>query len=197
MVLLYRLFGDTMTCIVAVKHNKKIYMGGDSLGSDDTFSKTVRNDEKVFINGEMIFGFTSSFRMGQILQYVMEPPERPEAISDMKYLVAHWIPVLIETFHDQGYHGEKAVDDHDETRTGGVFLLGYRGTVYHIDSDFQVGIPAEQYAAAGCGSDLALGAIYTAKKSGLKDPEQIITVALEAAEKFSGGVQRPFNILSI
>lgn len=185
-----------MTCIVATKHNKKIYMAGDSLGSAG-HSKTVRSDPKVFINGEMLLGFTSSFRMGQILQYVMHSPERPEGISDMKYLVAHWIPALIDTFAENGYRGEKEPDDHDETRTGGVFLLGYRGVLYQIDSDFQVGIPTDQYASVGCGEDLALGAIYAAKKAGVKDPEQILTVALEAAEKFSGGVQRPFVLLSI
>lgn len=186
-----------MTCIVATKHNNKIYMGGDSLGSDTSFAKTVRKDVKVFINGDMLLGFTSSFRMGQILQYVMSHPERPEGISDMKYLVAYWIPALIECFEHSGYRGEKGLDDHDETRTGGVFLLGYRGTLYQIDSDFQVGIPAEQYAAIGCGQDLAMGAIFTAKKLGIKEPDKILTVALEAAEKYSGGVQRPFLLLSI
>lgn len=186
-----------MTCIVGYKHNKKIYIGADSLGSNSAFAKTVRLDEKVFIKDEMIFGFTSSFRMGQILQYVMTTPDRPEGITDMHYLVGHWIPILIDCFHDSGYRGPKEEDSHDETRSGGDFLLGYRGVLYHIENDFQVGIPADQYDATGCGEELALGAIYHAKKSGVKDPEEIITSALEAAEKFSAGVQRPFRILSI
>lgn len=185
-----------MTCIVAVKHNKKIYMGGDSLGSNSNSQKTVRLDEKVFTKGDMIFGFTSSFRMGQILRYVMVAPDRPEGLTDMAYLVAHWIPALIECFADSGYRGTKDDHDHDETRTGGSFLLGYRETLYQVEDDFQVGIPAEQYAAMGCGEDLALGALYSARKAAVKDPEKLITVALEAAEKFSGGVQRPFIILS-
>lgn len=186
-----------MTCIVALKHNGKIYMGGDSLGSDTSFSKTVRKDEKVFVNGEMLMGFMNSFRMGQILQYVMEAPERPEGISDMKYLVAHWIPELMETFNESGYRGDQSAEDHDETRIGGTFLLGYRGVLYQIESDFQVGIPADQYAAIGCGQDLALGAMHAAMKAGIKEPNKIITMALEAAEKFSGGVQRPFVIRSL
>lgn len=186
-----------MTCIVALKHNNKIYMGGDSLGSAG-YTKVVRSDTKVFIAGDMIFGFCGSYRMGQILQYVMAHPERPEGISDMAYLVAHWIPAVIETFAESGFRGDKDIHyDHDETRKGGTFLLGYRGTVYQIEDDFQVGIPTDQYDAVGCGSDLALGAIFAAKKAGVKDPTKIVTVALEAAEKFSGGVQRPFVLLSI
>lgn len=187
-----------MTCIVALKHNKKIYMGGDSLGSSSsTMSKTVRLDEKVFIKDEMILGFTSSFRMGQILRYVMKSPERPEGISDMEYLVAHWIPELIEVFDNNGFRGTKDPDDHDSTKTGGNFLLGYRGVLYNIESDFQVGIPAEQYDAIGCGEDLARGSVFTSKRNGLKDPTSIITIALEASEKYSAGVQRPFHILSL
>lgn len=186
-----------MTCIVAVKHNNKIHMAGDSLGSNTSFQKTVRKDPKVFINGEMLLGFTSSFRMGQILQYVMDAPERPEGISDMKYLVAHWIPALIQTFDEQGFRGSKDEGEHDENRSGGTFLLGYRGTLYVIEEDFQVGIPADQYAAVGCGDDLALGGMYAARKAGVKDPIKILTLGLEAAEKFSGGVQRPFVFESI
>lgn len=186
-----------MTCIVGVKHNKKIYIGGDSLGSNSSFQKVVRSDPKVFTKGEMVFGFTSSFRMGQILEYIMVAPDRPEGISDMQYLIVHWIPSLIETFNDAGYRGTKDADDHDETRSGGTFLLGYRGVLYEVQDDFQVGIPADQYAAVGCGDDLALGALFAAKKSGTKEPEQLVTIALEAAEKFSGGVQRPFVIVSI
>ena len=186
-----------MTCIVAVKHNRKIYIGGDSLGSNSGLQKVVRADEKVFIKGDMIFGFCGSFRMGQILRYVMTAPDRPMGISDMEYLVAHWIPALIDTFDENGFRGSKDVDDHEETRTGGTFLLGYNGTLYQIESDFQVGIPSDQCDAIGCGDDLALGAMYASKKAGVKDPETILTAALEAAEKYSAGVQRPFTILSL
>ena len=186
-----------MTCIVGIQHKGKVYIGGDSLGSNSSFQKVERSDAKVFIVGDMVLGFTSSFRMGQILQYVLEHPERPEGISDMKYLVAHWIPNLIETFADNGYRGSKGDNDHDELRTGGTFLLGYRGTLYTIEDDFQVGIPTDQYAAVGCGDDLATGAVFAARKLGIKDPEKLITVGLEAAEKHSAGVQGPFIIESI
>ena len=52
-----------MTCIVGLKKDYKIYIGGDTLGSN-LYSKTVRMDDKVFIKDDMIFGFTSSYRMG-------------------------------------------------------------------------------------------------------------------------------------
>lgn len=78
--------GDNMTCIVGLKHKDKVYIGGDSLGANTAFQKTVRADEKVFQKDDMIFGFTSSFRMGQILRYSFFPPARIENITDMQYL---------------------------------------------------------------------------------------------------------------
>jgi len=57
-----------MTCIVGLidKESKKIYMGGDSAGVAN-YSLSVRKDPKVFKRYGFIFGFTSSFRMGQLL----------------------------------------------------------------------------------------------------------------------------------
>ena len=68
-----------MTCIVGLEHKGKVYIGGDSAGVAG-YSLSVRADQKVFINGNFIFGFTSSFRMGQILRFGFNPPRRhPEA----------------------------------------------------------------------------------------------------------------------
>ena len=58
-----------MTCIVGIlEENGDIYMGGDSAGASGNTLK-IRADEKVFINENYIMGFTSSFRMGQLLRY--------------------------------------------------------------------------------------------------------------------------------
>lgn len=187
-----------MTCIVGLNHSGKIYIGGDSVGVNYALSKCTRTDEKVFENEDMIFGFMDSFRMGQILRYAMIHPERPEEVSDMQYLVAYWIPALIETFEDHGFHGTynqgEAVGD---SKKGGSFLMGYRGTLYSVEEDFQIGIPSDQYTAIGCGGDLAMGAMFASLQSGKKSPEKILITALEAAEKFSAGVQGPFHIVSI
>ena len=58
-----------MTCIVAVTDGKKIVMGGDSAGVSG-YSLTIRKDKKVFkrkdeSGTEWLFGFTTSFRMGE------------------------------------------------------------------------------------------------------------------------------------
>lgn len=59
-----------MTCVVGLidKKTKTTYIGGDSLGSTSNL-KTVRKDKKVFKIKNTCLGFTSSFRMGNILAY--------------------------------------------------------------------------------------------------------------------------------
>lgn len=64
-----------MTCIVGLVDKGSIYMGGDSAGVAG-LSVTTRADEKVFLNGPFIMGFTTSFRMGQILRYKFVPPDQ-------------------------------------------------------------------------------------------------------------------------
>ena len=77
---------------------------------------------------------------------------------------------------------------------GGVFLVGYRGNVYEIQSDFQVGVPADSFMACGCGIDLCLGSLYSTTDL---PPRERIKKALEAAERFNGAVRKPFVIKSL
>jgi len=37
---------------------------------------------------------------------------------------------------------------------GGTFLVGYRGRLFRVDSDYQVGESVNNYCAVGCGADL-------------------------------------------
>ncbi len=61
-----------MTCIVGLEHNNSVYIGGDSLGSTSGVT-IVRQDKKVFHNGETLIGFTSSYRMGQLVTRLKFP----------------------------------------------------------------------------------------------------------------------------
>lgn len=70
-----------------------------------------------------------------------------------------------------------------------------RGSLFCIDSDLQVAEHRLPYAAAGCGEQIALGALHATSNSGLK-PKKRIEAALKAAEQFSAGVRGPFTIES-
>lgn len=177
-----------MTCIVGLEHGGRVYIGGDSAGVSG-YDVTVRSDEKVFENGNFIMGFTDSFRMGQILRYSFEPPDHDPRISEMKYLVTSFMDEIRNEYRDKGF-----MQKENEAESGGVFLLGYNGSLYYIDSDFQVGKSADGYMAIGCGDSYALGSMHSTQN--LKDPEKRIRLALEAAAHHNSGVRAPFMIVS-
>ena len=182
-----------MTCIVGLIHNGVTYIGGDSLGSNG-YSKTVRQDKKVFKlkdTDSAILGYTSSFRMGQLLMYASGLiDKRDEPNIDHEYLVTQFIPNVTNLFENGGY-GKNSSGE----KKGGIFLLGYKDSLYKIESDYQVGIPTLDYDACGCGEDYALGSLHSTEGTELT-PQERIFKALQAAQEFSVGVQAPFYILN-
>lgn len=175
-----------MTCVVGLIADKAVIMGADSAGVAG-LSLTVRADPKVFCNGPMLIGYTSSFRMGQLLRFRLEiPPHHPPEKDDFLYMATDFIDAVRQCFKDHGY---TKIDNSREE--GGTFLVGYRGRIYEIAADYQVGIPVDGFAAVGCGFEIALGALYTTDG---QNPEERIRLALAAAQRFSAGVREPFVV---
>lgn len=174
-----------MTCIAAVTHNGTVWMGADSAGVAG-LSLSVRRDPKIYRVGEFLFGFTSSFRMGQLLGYKFTPPQHHSEWDAGRYMATVFIDALRETLKAGGYARTDNGEEH-----GGTFLAGYRGRIFRVDSDFQVGENLHPFDAVGCGADLALGALHATSSVA---PKERILLALEAAEAFSAGVRRPFIV---
>lgn len=182
-----------MTCIVGYIDRAKdtVHIAGDSAGVAG-LSVTIRKDPKVFKNGPFIMGFTSSFRMGQLLMSSkFKPPKQKKGQSDYEYMITDFIDEVRDCFKEGGYI--QTYKDGDEK--GGTFLVGYKGELYQVDSDFQVGMPADDYASIGCGEDLALGAMHAITRFEIEDltPKELLGIALEAASHFSGGVEPPYT----
>lgn len=178
-----------MTAIAGIAEDGKVWIGGDSAGVGG-YSLSIRSDPKVFENGEFIFGYTSSFRMGQLLEYMLSPPKPFEGESGMSFMVKRFIPAVKSCLKDGGYQTQENGQDE-----GGTFLVGYRGELYQVEADYQVARVRDSYQACGCGRDLILGSLYTTEGFDLS-PSQRIKIALGAAESFSAGVRRPFEIVS-
>ena len=68
-----------MTCIIGYndKENDKLFMIGDSLGVGG-LDVVLRDDPKVFHNGDFLIGYTTSFRMGQLLRFADFPTQKLE-----------------------------------------------------------------------------------------------------------------------
>ena len=175
-----------MTCIAGLIDKGKIYMGGDSAGVNSSFALAVRADQKVFVKDEFIMGFTTSFRMGQLLQYKLQVSPRPERIDVFEYMVTSFVEAVRKCLKDGGFAEKK-----DEKEKAGTFLVGYAGRLFCIESDYQVEETMLPYAATGSGVDIALGVLFA---NGHLEPKERIEQALEAAEQFNACVRRPFVI---
>lgn len=177
-----------MTCIVGLVHEGKVYIGGDSAGVAGYYLM-LRADQKVFTNGPFVMGFTSSFRMGQLLRWAFRPPDHDPRESDEKFMAVTFINEVRKCLKEGGWASKE-----NDQESGGTFLVGYKGRLYHIADDYQVGETPYGFDAVGCGQDFALGALHVLEGQDV-DPEEKVRTALLAAERFSAGVASPFTIL--
>ncbi|MCV7255310.1 hypothetical protein H7J86_24405 [Mycobacterium hackensackense] len=176
-----------MTCIVGIEYPGGVIIGGDSAGLSG-WSKTIRADEKVFTNGPYVMGFTSSFRMGQLLRYRLTVPE-PDIDDLDRFMVTTFVDAVRTTLKDGGY--AKIENTREE---GGTFLVGVGGRLFQVHSDFQVGRAAQGYSACGCGNDIALGSLHTTDRYDIA-PADRVRHALDAACALSGGVAGPYTVI--
>ncbi len=86
-----------MTCIVGLVDKDKIYLGGDAAGVGG-YNKEIRKQPKVFSNKGVLFGYTTSFRMGQLLQYSLKIPKQPARKKDFEYLCTNFVDAIMACF---------------------------------------------------------------------------------------------------
>jgi ATP-dependent protease HslVU (ClpYQ) peptidase subunit len=181
-----------MTCIAGfVSDNGDIWMGGDSIGVLGGSYVIVR-DPKVFVKGNMIFGFTSSFRMGDILRYDFDIPEHSKSLSTDEYLRSVFLVSLIKQYSERKFLnvGE------DSVASGGIFLLGYLKKLYKVEYDFCIIEDMNNYNAVGCGEEYAKGAFCIMEENKKIKPQDRVIKALTVASKFSL-VKPPFHIFKL
>lgn len=176
-----------MTCIVGIAHEGRVWMGGDSAGVDG-MALEVRADKKVFRNGPFVIGFTSSFRMGNLLQYALTPPRRHTADDVYKFLVTDFVDAVRSCLKAGGYATAK-----DGGEVGGAFLVGYEGRLFSVQEDYQVAETSTGFDACGSGGQIARGSLFSTIG---QPPEDRIKIALAAAEQYNAGVRSPFVVIS-
>lgn len=186
---------NNLTCIIGFtdRENNISWIGGDSLGSDG-YIKATEMPSKVFRNEtftNVLIGGTTTFRHLDLLKYSEslfdEIDWYKKANIDHKYMVTKFIPKVIELFK-YGIIGEP------ETKRGGNFIVATPGKIFEVRPDYSVLEPELGICSVGCGEDVAMGSLITTLDFDMTPQEKIIK-ALEAAEQYCCGVQRPFRIL--
>lgn len=182
-----------MTCIVGVRTAKGVLLGGDSLGSNG-WTGTSYQAPKVFrLSRQVAAGFTSSFRMGQLIQHHLTLPTLHG--DELTWAIRELVPVIRDTFKSHGY---AHVQNNEES--GGVFLLAVCARLFLVQSDYSVLEARLPYDAVGSGEAHALGAMHALYKPKAAQTDAaartFLKTALDAASEFAVGVAPPYNFTS-
>lgn len=177
-----------MTCIVGLEFDGRIWMGCDSaaVGPNMIYPTSL---SKVFTVGGILIGYTSSFRMGQLLQYKLEVPPHDDGVDDITYLATSFVDAVRDCLQAGGFATRE-----NEAETGGNFLVGYHGRLYEVCSDYQVNSTRRGYMAIGAGEEYALGSLHTTDDHW--SPVQRIVFALQAAADWNHYVLPPLSVFT-
>jgi hypothetical protein len=174
---------------VGVVHEGEVWIGADSAAVDlPTGLLTYHGQGKVFQEGEFLVGYSTSFRMGDILrchlQDILMRYKGQDALGYMTRTFAEEVRRLLREY------GWATVENNVET--GGRFLVGYQQGLYFLDSDYHVTVPLNGYLATGSGEAAALGSLYSTQ--GMRNPQARLLLALQAAQHHNVYVREPFLI---
>lgn len=186
-----------MTCIVGlVTDDGNVLIGADSLSSNHSSKKVVRNPKIIRLSArgrkhrsDILIGYTSSWRMGQILGKLKAPDDSSDDAFD--YLSGPFVDGVRQAMKDGGFATVK-----DGAEAGGYFLVAYDGRLFGVQSDFSVLEAADGFDSVGSGEDWAMGSLFSTRGV-IISPEDRVLLALKSAEAYNPGVQSPFHLESL
>lgn len=195
-----------MTCTLEITDGRSVVLGSDSAGVGG-HEMRLGAEPKVFRAGSYAIGFTTSFRMGQILRYetaLPEPPPRCSPDEMERFIVTEFIPTVRKSFSDHGFaktarftsSGDANVTEEGQA-VGGLFLVGVAGQIFEIRQDYHLARPVAPYAAVGAGAAVALGALHALEAVPNLSLRDRATKALEAAEAYCTVVRGPFHFVEL
>lgn len=182
-----------MTCIVGVEYKNTVLIGGDIQGTGRN-NKIIHTHPKVFSRNGVVFGFTSSYRFGQLIEHTLEEPIIPDSIDDIyRWLTLVLVPKL-QTSMKNGWYTDGG------TPLGGNCLIGIKNQLWELQSDWSVIRSVKGYAAVGSGCEYAMGSMFAMMHD--KPPKtraehiNLVKIAIMAAGTFSPSVGTESTILS-
>ncbi|AGG58225.1 hypothetical protein VPDG_00064 [Vibrio phage henriette 12B8] len=176
-----------MTCIVAKVEDGKIHIAGDKLSSNG-YTKLITTKPKIFKNGDFVFGYTTSFRMGQLIEFAWKQPEKLNSQTEDHYIYKVFIDSIKALLEGDGFATDKQ---------GGTFVFGYKGRLFIMQDDFSI-FEFDDFCAVGCGEDEANAVMYTLSKldHDLTAEEQL-AMAINAAARNKVGVSIQYDYLEV
>lgn len=174
-----------MTCIVGLKANNKVYLGGERAASneDSIFHLTKPKVHKI---GPYVIGFAGSME-GQRLAYTFDPP-RPHDDENIDEFMHTTFLKYLKDFYDEWW-----IETGKDSELS--LIVGIKDKLYeHNSQDMSMNEYSVGYSSIGSGSHFALGYLYGA--TNLSNPETIVEGAIKAAIKFSPTCSGTIDIIS-
>lgn len=162
-----------MTCIVGIETETCVYVAGDFQGSSE-IQKSDYHNSKVFKIGDVVIGYTTSYRFGQLLEVHLTTPITPARTEDIyKWLIKTLVPeirnILLEAKEECG-----------------DALIAVRNQLYQLSSDYSVLRSVNGFDAVGSGAHYALGCLHAQSRlDDLQGPTLTLSRALQTAHHFS------------
>lgn len=177
-----------MTCIVGLEYDGRVLIGGDIQGTGWN-NKVVHTQPKVFNKKGVIFGFTTSYRFGQLIEHGLPDPVVPEDPNEVyRWLITNIVPAIKKSLKE------------GEFDKGGNCLIGVQGQLWELQDDFSVLRSVKGYNSVGSGYEYAVGSMFTQMNAipprTLEEAKTIITNAIVAAGTFSPSVGTESRIVS-
>lgn len=171
-----------MTCIIGFvdKSKRKMIIAGDRLGSNG-YTGEVINKPKIFKKKKVLFGYTTSFRFGQILEHHLKIPKDKRKIP-YEYIVKDLLPCIREVLETHKYSSK------DDAGKSGTAIIMYKGFVYTLQDDWSV-LEYLNNVSVGSGSEVASGAMLAlrnSKYSNKKIAKNVIKIVSEVVLSVGG-----------
>lgn len=175
-----------MTCVAGIVNGRRVLLAADSQATSG-WDADNRVQTKVFEKGPLVFGHSGAPRDGQLIQYVMALPEITD-VDPFEWMVTKLVEAMRSCLTEGAV---KKIKDSQETHDS-WWLVGFKGRLFGIFGDFQVGERLEGFDAIGCGGDYALGALAATRGPAQKR----VIEAVRVSSQFSAGVGGRIDLVS-
>lgn len=176
-----------MTLVIAIKTKDSIVWGSDGVGIKGDVISKLGHPKWVDIDNVRI-GLTGYAKFFQVFEY-MKLPKHKKSFSDKKYIVKKVVPRIVK-----GLRKSKLVKD-DEEWVYGDFIIGYKGKLFAVLSDFYV--KEVEWYNVGCVEDFANGLLMPfVENSGLETEsvKRAVLQTLKYSAKYNCAINKPFYV---
>ena len=182
-----------MTCIVALKDDKKIYLAGDSLVSGALVSYSIE-EPKVERIDNILIGASGTLRFANIVYNEFIPPKKSLDLTKEQNLLR-----IIQGIYDL-LDKHKALEEKNGQKVlpqGSEMIIGFCDSIYKIESDFGFSQNRDlDFITCGSGMYYADASLYSTQGLHL-DPKERIKKAISCASQFVVSVNDDIDIVEM